>query len=61
MDNDYLVVNYKISFFKSKLFDWKVPKIDDVMGLSPNHVFSSNNGHKYYICINFKVFCNTNK
>ena len=25
--------------FKSKLFDWKVPKIDDVIRLSSNHVF----------------------
>ena len=33
-------------FLKSKLFDEKVPKIDDVIGLSPNHIFLSNNGHK---------------
>ena len=39
MDNDYLVVIYKMIFLKSKLFDWKVPKFDDVIGLSPNHVF----------------------
>ena len=38
------------------MFDYKVSKIDDVIGLSPNHVFSSNNGHKYYISMNFKVF-----
>ena len=38
MDNDCLVVIYKLTF-KSKLFDWKVPKFDDVIGLSPNHVF----------------------
>ena len=54
MENDCLVI-YKINFFKSKLFDWKVPKIDDVIGLSLNHPFSSNNGHKYYISMNFKV------
>ena len=35
--------------------------MDDVIGLSPDHVFSSNNGHKYYISMNFKVFVNTNK
>ena len=34
------------SFFKSKLVDQKGSKIDDVMGLSLNHVFSSNNGNK---------------
>ena len=48
MDNDCLVACYlQNNFFKSKLFDWKIPKFDDVIGLSPNHVFSSNNGHKY--------------
>ena len=55
MDNDCLVVIYKMTFFKSKLFDEKVTKIDDVIGLSQNHSFSSNNGHKYYIRMNFKV------
>ena len=48
MNNDCLVVSYKTAFFKSKLVNYKGSKIDDVMGLSANHVFSSNNGHKYY-------------
>ena len=39
MENDYLVNIYKIFLYKSKLGDWKVSKINDVMGLSPNHFF----------------------
>ena len=42
-------------FFKSKLVPWKDSKIDDVMGLSPIHVFSYNNGHKYYISRDYKI------
>ena len=61
MDNELSRCFLQNNFFKSKLFDWKVLKIDDVIGLSLNHVFSSNNGYKYYISINFIVFVNTNK
>ena len=53
MDNDCLVVIYK-SFSKAKLVDQKASKTDDVMGLSTNYVFSSNNGNKYYVSINLK-------
>ena len=53
MENDYLVNIYKIYYKKSKLGDYKVSKINDVMGLSPNHVFSSKNGNNYYISMNF--------
>ena len=48
MDNDVLVIIY-ISFFKLKLVPWKGSKTDDVMGLSPMHVYLYKNGHKYYI------------
>ena len=41
-----------------KLGDYKVSKINDVMGLSPNHVFSSKNGNIYYISMNLKCFVN---
>ena len=56
MDNDCLVVIYKITFSNKNYSTRKFKKIDDVLDLSPNHVFSSNNGHKYYIGMNFKVF-----
>ena len=42
-------------FWKSKLVDQKDAKIDDVFGLSPNHVLSTNNGNKYYISVTFKI------
>ena len=42
-------------FLKSKLVDKKGSKIDDVFGLYPNHVSSTNNGNKYYIIMNFKI------
>ena len=61
MDNELSRCFLQNNFFKLKLFDWKVLKIDDVIGLSLNHVFSSNNGYKYDISINFIVFVNTNK
>ena len=38
--------------YKSKLGDWKVSKINEVKGLSPNHVFSFKNGNNYYISMN---------
>ena len=45
-------------FIKSKLVDRKGAKIDDVFGLSPNHVSSTNNGNKYYIDTNLEIFVN---
>ena len=54
MDNDCLVVIYKMSFSNQNYSIRKLQKIDDVIELSPNHLFSSNNGHKYYISMNFK-------
>ena len=50
---DSLVVIVQDVFLKSKLIDHKGAKIDDVFGLSPNHVSSTNNGNKYYINMNF--------
>ena len=38
MENDYLSCQQNI-LYKSRLGDKKVSKINDVMGLSPNHVF----------------------
>ena len=38
MDNDCLVVMYKITFSNQNYFIRKLKKIDDVIGLSPNHV-----------------------
>ena len=35
-------------FLKLKLVDRKGAKIDDVFGLSPNHVSSANIGNKHY-------------
>ena len=61
MENDYLVNIYKMYYTKSKLSDLKVSKIIDVMGLSPNHIFSSKNGNNYYISMNFKIFANAIK
>ena len=61
MDNDCLVAIYEITFLNHNYSTRKFPKIDDVTGLSPNHVFSSKNGHKYYISMNLKFFVNTNK
>ena len=48
-----LVVIVQDVFLKSKLVDHKGAKIDDVFGLSPNHVSSTNNGNNYYISMNF--------
>ena len=50
---DSLVVIVQDVFLKSKLGDYKGAKIDDVFGLSPNHVSSINNNNKYYISMNF--------
>ena len=50
---DSLVVIVQDVLLKSKLVDYKGAKIEDVFGLSPNHVSSTNNGNKYYICMNF--------
>ena len=58
---DYLVVIVQDVFLKSKLVDHKCDKVDDVFGLSPNHVSSTNNGNKYYISMNFQNFVNTIK
>ena len=52
---DSLVIIVQAIFWKSKLVDQKGAKIDDVFGLSPNHVSSTNNGNKYYISMNFKI------
>ena len=52
---DFLVVIVQDVFLKSKLVGQKSAKIDDVFGLSPNHVSSTNNGNKYYIIMNFKI------
>ena len=46
MENDYLVNIYKMYY------------TNDVMGLSPNHVFSSKNDNNYYISMNFNMFVN---
>ena len=54
MENDYLVNIYKMYYINQNLGDLKVSKINDVMRLSPNHVFSSKNGNNYYISMNFK-------
>ena len=45
---DSLVVIVQDVFLKSKLVDHKGAKIDDIFGLSPNQVSSTNNGNKYY-------------
>ena len=50
---DSLVVIVQDVFLKSKLVNHKGAKIDDVFGLSPNHVSTTNNGNKYYISMNF--------
>ena len=55
MENDYLVNIYKIYYTNQKLSDLKVSKINDVIRLSSNHVFSSKNGNNNYISINFKI------
>ena len=55
MENDCLVVIYKMTFSNQNYSIRKLQKFDDVIGLSPNHLFLSNNGHKYYISMNFKV------
>ena len=52
---DSLVVIVQDVFLKSKLVNHKGAKIDDVFGLSPNHVSTTNNGNKYYISMNFKI------
>ena len=52
---DSLVIIVQDVFLKSKLVDHKGAKIDDVFGLSPNHVSSTNNGNKYYISMNFQI------
>ena len=46
---DSLVIIVQDVFLKSKLVDQKGAKIDDVFGLSPNHVSLTNNGNKHYI------------
>ena len=50
---DSLVIIVQDVFLKSKLVDHKGEKIDDVFGLSPNHVSATNNGNKHYISMNF--------
>ena len=52
---DSLVVIVQVLFLKSKSVDQKGAKIDDVFGLSPNHVSSTSNSNKYYIIMNFKI------
>ena len=52
---DSFVVIVQDVYLKSKLVDHKDATIDDVFGLSPNHVSSTNNGNKYYISMNFKI------
>ena len=52
MENEYLVNIYNMYY---------TSQINDVMGLSPNHVFSSKNGNNYYINMNFKFFVNAIK
>ena len=39
MENDYLNENLQNVLYKSKLGGYKVSKINDVKGLSPNNVF----------------------
>ena len=55
MKNNKCLLNLQDIFLKSKLVNQKGAKIDDVFGLSPNHVLSPNNGNKYYISMNFKI------
>ena len=55
MENDCLVVIHKMTFSNQNYSIRKLQKFDDVIGLSLNHLFSSNNRHKYYISMNFKV------
>ena len=52
---DSLVVIVQDVFLKSKLVNHKGAKIDDVFGLPPNHVSSTNNGNKYFISMNFQI------
>ena len=40
---------------KTKLINRKDAKVDDVLGLSPIHILSYNNGNTYYINANFKI------
>ena len=44
-----------------KLGDYKVSKINEIMGLSSNHVFLSKNDNNYYISMNLKIFVNAIK
>ena len=50
--------NLRDIFLKSKLVHQKGAKIDDVFGLSPNHVLSSTNGNKYSYKYEFGNFVN---
>ena len=52
---DSLVIIVQDVFLKSKLVDQKGAKIDDIFGLSPNHISSTNNGNKYYRSMNFEI------
>ena len=58
---DPLVVIVQDVVLKLKLVDHKGAKIDDVFGLSPDHVSSTNSGNKYYIRRIFLNFVNTIK
>ena len=49
------VIIYKKYFLNKKIIDRKDAKINDVSGLSPNHVLSSNNGKKDYINTNLEI------
>ena len=62
MDTDWLVAIYKTAFPNhNELTRIKGSKTDDVMGLSPNHIFSSNNCNNYYINMYFLNFVNAIK
>ena len=42
-------------FTKVELVDKKSTKIDDVIRLSSNQIFSSDKDNKYYIGVNFRI------
>ena len=61
MDNDCLVVIYKITFSNQNYSIRKFQKLMTSWNCPQTTFFSSNNRHKYYISMNFKISVNPNK
>ena len=55
MDNDCLVVIYKTAFSNHNELTRKIRKLMTSWDCLQTTFFSSNNGHKYYISMNFKI------